>query len=550
MNKSCTPMLSSWYVWHYPHPWLIKGTAYLPVHKYQTLVYSANSLFQLRDIKRAEAFYKKALQYRKSLAKVKGKQLEFPKDCTSEIDVKYQLHLCYVHQKQFFQATGILESVPAKQRTVKVNMALGQLYQQCGTERPAITAYKEVLRECPLAMEAAQGLLQMGVKGTEVACLMVNGTSNVPNMEWVSLWLRAHAHLNAQEYVPCAHTLKQLEERSPLQENAHMLVTLGRAFYYSGDHRNALSTLQRVHLVDPLLASGMDLLADMYHRDRKSKELEQLANQLMSSSSEVHPEPWVAMAYHTMLNKRPQRALYFAHKASVLAPRNVEALVLKGNLLLELKKTQEAVIHFREAMQIASYRYEPVHGLVQCYVYLNRCKEAIALANNACKEMGYTARALTLYASVMLKEPLYVSRVRSCLEKALDKEPSYLPAVHLLVEIYEKSNLHELAIDLLRRQVATHSTCRLHLALADLLVRDRDEERALHHYQIALNLEPTNERALRSLRRLEAGPDQLEPSYELDPEEAAESENDEAVEDTDSELGQNWAEMDLTFGSQ
>ena len=72
--------------------------------------------------------------------------------------------------------------------------------------------------------------------------------------------------------------------------------------------------------------------------------------------------------------------------------------MLKGNLLLELKKTQEAVVHFREAMQIASYRYEPVHGLVQCYVYLNRCKEAIALANNACKEMGFTARALTVRA--------------------------------------------------------------------------------------------------------------------------------------------------------
>ena len=83
-------------------------------------------------------------------------------------------------------------------------------------------------------------------------------------------------------------------------------------------------------------------------------------------------------------------------QASLLAPRSVEALVLKGNLLLELKKTQEAVVHFREAMQIASYRYEPVHGLVQCYVYLNRCKEAIALANNACKEMGFTARALTV----------------------------------------------------------------------------------------------------------------------------------------------------------
>lgn len=69
--------------------------------------------------------------------------------------------------------------------------------------------------------------------------------------------------------------------------------------------------------MDPHLTSGMDLLADLYHRERKAKDLELLATQLMASSSEVHPEPWVSMAYHTMLNKRPQRALYFAHKAGI-----------------------------------------------------------------------------------------------------------------------------------------------------------------------------------------------------------------------------------------
>ena len=40
-------------------------------------------------------------------------------------------------------------------------------------------------------------------------------------------------------------------------------------------------------------------------------------------------------------------------------PTSVEGLLLKGNLLLELKKLQEAVMHFREAMQIAPQRFEP-----------------------------------------------------------------------------------------------------------------------------------------------------------------------------------------------
>ena len=132
----------------------------------------------------------------------------------------------------------------------------------------------------------------------------------------VSLWLRAHAHLSAQEYVQCAHTLKQLDDRSPLHENAHMLVTLGRAFYCGGDQRNAASTLQRVRLLEPLLCEGMDLLADLLHHERKAKELEALATQLMAAGGDVHPEPWIAMAYHTLLGKRPQRALYFAHKVS------------------------------------------------------------------------------------------------------------------------------------------------------------------------------------------------------------------------------------------
>lgn len=49
----------------------------------------------------------------------------------------------------------------------------------------------------------------------------------------------------------------------------------------------------------------------------------------------------------------------FFYKACSINPRSVEGLLLKGSLLLELKKLQEAVMHFREAMQIAPHRFEP-----------------------------------------------------------------------------------------------------------------------------------------------------------------------------------------------
>lgn len=40
---------------------------------------------------------------------------------------------------------------------VKINMMLANLYKKAGQERSAVTSYKEVLRQCPLALDAIIG---------------------------------------------------------------------------------------------------------------------------------------------------------------------------------------------------------------------------------------------------------------------------------------------------------------------------------------------------------------------------------------------------------
>lgn len=47
---------------------------------------------------------------------------------------------------------------------------------------------------------------------------------------------------------------------------------------------------------------------------------------------------------------------------------------------------------------------------------------------------------------------------------------------------------YDAAIELLRKQVAVQSTCRLHQMLADFFSHVRDEEKAAHHFGIALKL--------------------------------------------------------------
>lgn len=40
---------------------------------------------------------------------------------------------------------------------LQINMMLANLYRKAGQERSAVTSYKEVLRQCPLALDAIIG---------------------------------------------------------------------------------------------------------------------------------------------------------------------------------------------------------------------------------------------------------------------------------------------------------------------------------------------------------------------------------------------------------
>lgn len=113
-------------------------------------VYYGDSLYQMEQYARAENIYFQAMQQRKNIIKKKSgakPQAEKDnKDIISDIDIKYKLYLCYVKLKMYQKAIYILQTILARSRTVKVNMALGYLYKDTGQERPAIAAFKEVLR--------------------------------------------------------------------------------------------------------------------------------------------------------------------------------------------------------------------------------------------------------------------------------------------------------------------------------------------------------------------------------------------------------------------
>lgn len=136
-----------------------------PLIKFQLYVYCADSHFNLQQYVQAEKAYSQALQIRKFLIKTKNNsKLSETQELTSDVDIRYKMHLCYMKLRQMKKAIEILQNIPSKAKSAKINMALGNLCRDTGLERQAIACYKEVLREIPVAVEAAENLLKLGVK--------------------------------------------------------------------------------------------------------------------------------------------------------------------------------------------------------------------------------------------------------------------------------------------------------------------------------------------------------------------------------------------------
>ncbi|KAK0162770.1 hypothetical protein PV327_006519 [Microctonus hyperodae] len=536
-----------------------------PTAKFLIYVHCADSHFHMGDYRKAESLYKKSLQFRKFLLKLKGAtkpSQESYKDLLSDIDIKYQIHVCLMKMKSQLEALQVLQSIPGKQRTPKVNMALAKIFHDQGMERSAITTYKEVLRECPLALEAAEGLLSLGVKGIEVNSLIVGSTANLPSLDWLNTWIKAHAHVHNREYNHAVSTLRSLDNVNFLRDNFNLLVTMGECYYYSGDEKNALACLKRARAVEPDTIKGLDLYTAVLYKTQHTKDLEKLIPTINTTitTGECSSEIYVAMAYTLYASRKLNRANTLTAQAINLNPSNVEAVILRGNILIEQKKYGDALHQFRTAMQLKPYRYEPHKGCVDCYVGMHRLREALNIASNACKQLGHTPRVLSLYASVLMKDPVSVGKAKNLLDKALAQDDSYLPAVYFLAEIYEQEMNLEAAIELLERQVDIQPTWKLHQMLGDLWARVHDEEKALNHYTIALNLDPNNRRVLDGMHRLDSTASKFESSYYMNVgEEHADttydvgdglpdSDNDEVAEESETEAV--WSDMDLEASSQ
>ncbi|KTF82325.1 hypothetical protein cypCar_00040224 [Cyprinus carpio] len=551
-----------------------------PSQKYQLLVYHADAIFHDKEYRNAACKYNMALQQKKVLSKTTKVRPSSTGGTTSalqaqnlpsEIEVKYKIAECYTILKLDKDAISVLEGIPSRQRTPKINMMLANLYRKAGQERSAVTSYKEVLRQCPLALDAIIGLLSLSVKGAEVASMTMDVIQSIPNLDWLSVWIKAHAFTHGGDNQRAINTICSLEKKSLLRDNVDLLVTLADVYFRAGDTKNSILKFEQAQMLDPYLIKGMDVYGYLMAREGHLEDVEVLGGRLFNISDQ-HAEPWVISGCHSFYSKRYSRALYLGAKAIQLNSNSVQALLLKGVALRNMGRVQEAIIHFREAMRLAPCRldcYEgkkELHdnrdmmfhlivirplfsGLIDCYLASNGVREAMGMANNIYKTLGANAQTLTILATVCLEDPLTQEKAKTLLDKALAQRPDYIKAVVKKAELLSREQKYEEGIALLRNTLANQSDCVLHRMLGDFLVAVNDYQEAMDQYSIALSLDPNDQKSLEGMQKMEKEESPTDATVELDGDDMEGSGEEGDLEGSDSEAVQ-WADQEQWFGMQ
>ena len=121
---------------------------------------------------------------------------------------------------------------------------------------------------------------------------------------------------------------------------------------------------------------------------------------------------------------------------------------------------------------------------------LNHTDEAIKLADHELLESGIAYKAKTILGEIYMATGA-MKKAEEYLNKALEQEPSYLPAKYALAKVYSTSQRHDKAIRLLRDlAVASPLNVKTILNLSSAYLMSGDLENAQSYVKEAEKLDP------------------------------------------------------------
>lgn len=481
--------------------------------------YFGDSLYRLKYYRRALRAYEQALSFNDTSSRRASKRCKTNSQIISNCDIskinanfinsnenelKHRIHLCHLELYELKEAKAVLERIPSEERSVKVLVSLADLYCQEKNSEKAKETFIEVLRHDPLRLDFVIRLCKLG--GCDANTILNLIPDEIKkSYSWYPNWIQAQCHLHSPDSKRAIRLFETLTSR--FERKAPILTSLAEAYYHDGNFREAIRIFQIAYNSDPLTLSGIGSYAACLHKESSKRILEDLAVAMSPKCNiegEYFHEPWLVLAhYYASNDKKEPKALLFAQKAYKLNRYSIEALILLACLCLEKKDSSKAIPYIVTAQTQAPYRYEVQRILCDAFLANNKKAAALNYAKSATRSLGETARSYYLYADIMLKsqDQRRKGSARTCLEKAVKLDETYLPAVFAFTELLIEEKKFDKAIEILNNALPYHSVnTELHKFLYTCYSERKDSDLALYHQNLAsdhnincrTNIEPLN----------------------------------------------------------
>mgnify|MGYP003705965293 FL=1 len=436
-------------------------------------------------------------------------------DAAKTFEICFHICTAYVRLGAERQALQALEKVPDRKRTAAMNLCAGRLYQRLGSNRAATAAFKLAWKANPFAIDAARGLVELGMP-TEEILDMTEGVleSSAP---WIMQLIEAHGH--EWTHRP-KNGLTALEAMGPAFDgHSECLLAKARMKALQKDYDGAVELFSRAHTLDDTAFAGMDDFAEVLYRKEDTVRLNRLT-QKMLQLDDSRPEGWISAAYYSLAKGDYDKALEFVDQAIQADSTSYNAYCAKGEILMRKSKEtnnahMDAINAYKRAWQVRK-GIRACSGLVDAYLKDGNVGQARGLSREARTGMPESAEAWVLLGKVYSHLGAQGSaenfeKAKRAFKKALTIDPCSVEATYETVDVLVAEGLFIPAIEMLKKSSGFIAGHTIHAKLADVFILNKQYGEAIEQCQYALAINSNSHEALRAMERAERGLRGLDP---------------------------------------
>ena len=432
-------------------------------------------------------------------------------------EICFSICKAYLKLRNERQALVAVERIPDKKRTPQVHLCIAQLYQHLGSTRAATQSYKFAWTANPFALEAAHGLVELGVSVEEIFDMTEGALASV------APWLRHMVEAYSYEWNHRPKRgLEALEKLGPAFDgNSACLVAKGRLLAMSKNVEEAAELFSRAHALDDTSFDGMDIFASVLYQQKDSVKLNRLT-QKMLQMDDTRAEGWTAAAYYSLCKQNFDKALMYVEQAIESEPTNYNAHCTKGEILMLRSKEQQhahmdAINAFKKAWQVRR-GIRACRGLVVAYLKDGNVSQARGLSREARTGMPESVDAWIILGKVYAhlgrkgnsrKENF--EKAKRAYKKALSIDPRNVEATYETSDVLISEGLLLLAVETLKASLFFCNDHVGHTKLAEVYILNKQYDEAVEACQMALSMSQHDPTALHTLERAERGLRGLDP---------------------------------------